>query len=263
MRYNLTDVTFMIPVRIDSVFRLENLVMTTRFLRQNFDCRIMVTEAARYANGIIPSLLDKKTEYTFVPDIDEIFYRTRYLNLMTQKATTPFLAIWDTDVIVPPAQMLDAIIQLKAGQAEFAIPYDGNALDTSPVLREFFLQTGDWQFLARHKNKMKLLYNNTMKGGGLFVNREAYVHSGMENENFYGWGPEDFERVARWKGLGYRLHQSEGCLYHLSHPRSMNSSFRSVGQALNTSSELTLTEKSSREELLEHIKAGYFSKQDR
>ena len=45
------DVTFLITVRIDSIIRLENLLMTTRFLLRYFDCKIIVLETAPYENG--------------------------------------------------------------------------------------------------------------------------------------------------------------------------------------------------------------------
>ena len=44
----------------------------------------------------------------------------------------------------------------------------------------------------------------------------------MENEDFYGWGLEDGERHYRWLSFGYRIYRSEGCLFHLSHPRDQN-----------------------------------------
>lgn len=51
MKNNLMDVTFLITVRIDSIIRLENLLMTTRFLLRYFDCKIIVLETAPYENG--------------------------------------------------------------------------------------------------------------------------------------------------------------------------------------------------------------------
>ena len=42
-------------------------------------------------------------------------------------------------------------------------------------------------------------------GGAFLVNRVSYMEAGMENERFYGWGPEDVERVVRWDTLGYQI----------------------------------------------------------
>ena len=56
-------------------------------------------------------------------------------------------------------------------------------------------------------------------GGAVFAQTEKYLQAGMENEDFYGWGLEDGERHYRWLSFGYRIYRSEGCLFHLSHPR--------------------------------------------
>ena len=49
----------------------------------------------------------------------------------------------------------------------------------------------------------------------------------MENEKFYGWGPEDGERLKRWKILEMRLMRVKGPMFHLFHPRGINSMFKS------------------------------------
>lgn len=42
MKRNFLDVTFLIPVRIDSLIRLENLLLTVRFIKRQFDTHIGV-----------------------------------------------------------------------------------------------------------------------------------------------------------------------------------------------------------------------------
>jgi len=100
---------------------------------------------------------------------------------------------------------------------------------------------------------MSLIYGIDMKGGAMFVNKEAYIKAGMENEKFYGWGPEDWERFERWKILNLKIYQSKGPLFHLTHSRGSNSTFRSTEQSINTHKELSLTRFSSKSELLEDL----------
>ena len=56
MRIDLTDTTFIIPVRIDSMIRLENLLMSVDSIVRYFRTRILILEASSYQNEIIPSL---------------------------------------------------------------------------------------------------------------------------------------------------------------------------------------------------------------
>lgn len=80
MKINLSDVTFIIPVRIDSVVRLENLLLTIKNLESNFVTHIEIIEASSYNNGLIKSLLSKDICYRFIEDKDPIFHRTKYIN---------------------------------------------------------------------------------------------------------------------------------------------------------------------------------------
>lgn len=249
MKANLIDLTFLIPVRVDSIIRMENLLMVTRYLLKNFDTNIIVLEASDYDNGILRKLLDKRIDYLFIEDKDPVFYRTKYLNLMTDRAMSVFVGIWDADVIIAKDQIIDAVENLRNG-FEIAFPYDGTFLDTSDVVREHFVKNGQIVALWRNKTKMGNIYPGVMGGGAILVNKEAYVLAGKENERYYGWGPEDFDRHERWKAFGYNIYRSRGCLFHLTHPRGSNSTFRSNDQVINTNRELFLTRGSSKEEIL-------------
>jgi len=262
MKTNLRDMTFIIPVRIDSVVRLENLILSVHALRKNFDTHIMVLEAASYTNGIIQKMLGNKIEYLFLEDRDSVFYKTKYLNIMTRRSCTPFVGIWDADVIIPKEQIMDSIEKLRQG-FDIAYPYDGHFYDTSFVIRELYTKNRSIQFLLRNKDKMGLIYGDKMTGGAVFVNREAYTKAGMMSEKFYGWGPEDFELYERLKILGLKIYRSEGPLFHLTHSRGSNSGFRSMEQNKNTNKERTSTIVSSRAELLSDIEKENFKLQNK
>ena len=243
---------FIIPVRLDSVVRLENLILSVQYLLKNFDTHIMVLEAASYSNGIIQKMLGSKIEYLFLEDRDSVFYKTKYLNIMTRRACTPFIGIWDVDVIIPKEQIMDAIEKLRQG-FDVAFPYDGHCYDTSFVIRELYSQNKSIRLLLRNKTKMSLIYGNKVVGGAVFINRDAYIKAGMVNEKFYGWGPEDFELYERLKILGLKIHRSEGPLFHLTHSRGSNSAFRSPEQLENTNKVRNTTILSSKDELLSDI----------
>ena len=255
MKTDFRDMTFIIPVRLDSVERLENLILSVQSLLRNFDTHIMVLEATSYKTGIIQKLLGNKIEYLFLEDKDSVFYKTKYLNIMTRRACTPFIGIWDVDVILPKEQIMDSITKLRQN-FDIAYPYDGHCYDTSFVIRGLYVQNKSIQFLLRNKDKMSLIYGNKVTGGAVFANREAFIKAGMMSEKFYGWGPEDFELYERLKILGLKIHRSDGPLFHLTHSRGINSSFRSPEQNKNTNKERTITLLSSNTELLKDIEAA-------
>ena len=128
MRIDLTDTTFIIPVRIDSMIRLENLLMSVDSIVRYFRTRILIPGGLiMYQNEIIPSLIkDDTVKYTFLVDKDPVFYKTKYLNILAKQVDTPLVCIWDADVILDHLQILDAVKQLRTRTSDVAYPYDGN-----------------------------------------------------------------------------------------------------------------------------------------
>jgi predicted glycosyltransferase involved in capsule biosynthesis len=226
MKYDLTDTTFIMPIRVDTVVRLENLLLCVDHLQERLQTHIVVLEAAPYNNGIIQSLLKDRVTYRFVEDKDPVYHKTKYLNQMAKEVKTDFTGIWDVDVIIEHEQILDALQHLRENRCDIAYPYDGDFLDTSDLLRNHYLIHRDLEFLKANRGKMQLIYHAEgvigAVGGAILVRTDKYRLSGMDNEAFYGWGLEDGERHYRWLSLDFRIYRSKGCLYHLTHTRDSN-----------------------------------------
>jgi len=252
MKIGLHDFTFLIPLRADSIVRMENLLMVVRHLLQFFDTNIKVLHTCRYENGILPKLLDKRVEYIFIEDKDPVFYKTKYQNQLTRLSSTSLIGTLDADIIIPQQQIVEAVNKLREGY-DVTYPYDGHVYDTTNTIRELFLLKKDSKVLIRNQNKMLLMYGTQIKGGAMFMNKEVYIKGGMENEEFYGWGDEDYERYERWKNLNYKIFCCQGCLFHLTHPRGCNSTYRSFEQRNNAKKELFITTQSSQQELLKRL----------
>jgi len=222
-KYNLSDVTFLLIIRIDTINRLENILAVTKFLTLHFNTNIRLLECSRRNNGLLKKLINPAVEYAFHEDYDPVLHRTYYLNQMLSKVTTPFVAIWDADVISSKNQVIKAVEFLRNNEADFVYPYIDYLLDTSEVIRDQYLKSNNYSVLSKYRKWMKEMYPPDPVGGAFFCNLSAYKDSGLENEQFYGWGVEDGERYRRWKKSGYRIKRVKGCLFHLSHPRGINS----------------------------------------
>lgn len=253
MRYELYDLTVLMPVRIESLERLENVLAVVRYIGRYFKTNIMVLEAARSNNGILSGLLPSDVHYVYVRDNDPVFYRTSYINQMASEVQTDFLSVWDADVVFSPSQVFEAMVKLRSGKVDFCYPYDGEFLDTSKLVREAFLESGDVSLLEELKDLMTSPYGGGMRGGAFLVNSHKYREVGMENLKFYGWGPEDWERYERWMNLGCKIGDVKGCLFHLSHPRDMNGTHNSSQQRMFTHYERTLVMYSSKDEIIRRM----------
>jgi len=169
---------------------------------------------------------------------------------MTREVETPFLALWDVDVIVDKQLIIDAMEKLRNKKADVAFPYNGMFYDTSEIIRALFIRKNRIQILHKNKEYMSLIYKDEHTGGAFIASTEKYRQMGMENEKFYGWGDEDYERHSRWKNLGFKIYRAPGCMYHLSHPRDRNGRYNSLRQMEIAKSEFIKTQKSSYDELV-------------
>ncbi len=252
---DLKDVTFLIPLRLDSIERLENLVMVVEFLSDNFDTNIHVLEATKFNNKILSKILPERVDITFTVDYDPIFYRTHYINQMVMKCDTPYVAIWDADVIVSKEQIMEAVTLLRNNEFDFVLPYKNKFMDTSEIIRALYYEDRDFNVLVHNEAKMKSVYNPNPVGGGFFANRQTYIKAGLENKKFYGWGTEDGERVKRWTILGYKIEQLTGVIYHFTHRRFLNSKFHATEQQSIKFAEWLNVVNMSKQQLKEEVKS--------
>lgn len=246
---DLSDVTFLIPIRIDSIARLENVLASVKHLLAHFNTNVIVLEANRYNNNILKSLLPSVVEYIFVEDWDPIFHRTKYINTLFSASDTPIVSIWDADIIIPAHQLIESVEALRSRNFEVAFPYDGSSFDVSEAIRDVYMESFDVAILENNISKMYLPYGSHTCGGALFITSKAFVNSGKEDERFYGWGPEDWNRLRKWEVLGYRSYRPKGPLFHLSHPRDVNGHYSWDGQKAYSSFILEQTRNSLPEEL--------------
>lgn len=213
------EIAFIIPVRIDSRERELNLDFVLERLVRVPDCQVWIIEGDSQPRYCLKHSYPN-VHYLFVEDSDVIFYRTKYLNDLLMKVDSPIVGIWDTDICVSNEQIQSAVCAIKENGAIMSFPYDGHYCNLSPE------DSGRLRAdpFYKEQNSGRIFSVNTY-GGAFFVNRKTYLMTGGENEFFYGWGPEDMERIKRLEILGLPVFRSEGALYHLYHPRGKNSGY--------------------------------------
>lgn len=137
--------------------------------------------------------------------------------------TTSYVAVWDTDAIAPAEQIIIAIKRLHKEHAVMSFPYDGRFFLCDKVSSDLFKRMLVIDILLKSAPVMRLMYGYHSVGGAYIVNKEMYMKAGGENENFYGWGPEDAERLKRLEIMNLQIQYSNGPLFHLWHSRGKNS----------------------------------------
>ena len=234
MRIDLSQATFIIPVRIESPDRLRNVVTTTAFLMENFDTNIIIKEVdkepvfQRDAIPLLEEILDfniwENFNYIFEKSDDPLFHRQRVLNEMIIESDTHIVVNYDADAILPKESYELAYKGIMDGVYDVVYPYGSGMyqkqVQATDVTVSSFLETGDYEFL----NAVSKDHTSDF-GWVQFFKRKTYIEGGMENENFKAYAPEDKERYYRFNMLGYSVGRIENYVYHLEHARGENSWF--------------------------------------
>ena len=235
MRTDLSQATFIIPIRIESTDRLRNVVTTTAFLMENFDTNIIIKEVdsesifQRDAIPLLEEILDfniweTNFNYIYEKSDDPLFHRQRILNEMIMEADTHIVVNYDADAILPKESYELAYKGIMDGIYDVVFPYGSGMFQkqvaATDVTVSQFLETGDYEFL----NAVSKDHTSDF-GWVQFFKRSSYIQGGMENENFKAYAPEDKERYYRFNMLGYSVGRIENYVYHLEHARGENSWF--------------------------------------
>ena len=244
----LDDVTFVFPVRVDCEERQANLQAVLSILIKETDSQFIILEADQKPKLNLSFKTDR-IKSIYIEDKNPVFHRTKYLNQLLLHAQTPIVGLWDTDVILQVSQIKEACNYIRDNQAVMSFPYNGCFLTTNAIIADEFRKKPNYE-IFRYAHP---LYGNFATGGAFLVDRKKYLEAGGENENFYGWGPEDAERVKRMEILELPITRAKGNLYHLYHPRGKNSYFFDEKRRIQNLKELLKICAMNKNELLDYI----------
>jgi len=234
MRTDLSQATFIIPIRIESPDRMRNVITTTAFLLENFKTNIIIKEVDKQsvfekeALPILENILDvdiwENFNFIFEESDEQLFHRQRVLNEMIMQCDTEVVVNYDCDVILPKESYTLAYKGILDGIYDVVYPYGQGMFQrqvaATDVTVSKFLETGDYEFLNAVSNE-----HTSDFGWAQFFRTSVYKEGGMENENFKAYAPEDKERYYRFTKLGYPVGRINNCVYHLEHARGENSWF--------------------------------------
>lgn len=243
---DLKDVTFIIPILIDSDDRINNYNIVIDYLLKNFDTNIIVCESDKESHEEI--LKKDGVEYMFVKN-EGLFHRTKLLNIMTKKAKTNIIVNYDIDVIFNIRQYVEARDAIKSGDFDICYPYGGNFVN---IRKYYFQQIKDNNLDGIDLDQCEISNPNSY-GGAIFFNKEKYIQAGLENERFISWGFEDNERIERLVKLDFKLARIQGQLYHLDHERKINSTPEQPNYNDNINEYMKVA-KMTKNELINYIK---------
>ena len=240
--WDLSDCTFIIPLRIESKDRMRNIITTLIYLLRNFKTKVIVKEVdveSIFKEAVLPqleaALKDFQLEgltHIFEQSDEYTFHRTKIINDMLWMVETPYVANYDCDILLPKTSYAYAINLLKNGyvqedgtlyEPKVVYPYGFGSYQaqiyaSDEEVSDFI--NGDFNFDLFKKWRAY----DAKYGFVQFFETETYKELGGENEGFVAYGYEDDERHYRFATLS-KVARLDERIFHLEHKRSQNSWF--------------------------------------
>lgn len=229
---DISNTTFIIPVRVEHPDRVRNAVTVLSYLLNNFKTTVIVKEVDTISNfetQVMPYLKSfcseenlKNLQHIFEYSEDPVFYRMKMINEMLSLCTTKVVVNYDIDVLLEPGTIIESIYSIVHDKSDLVYPFQiENRIDIHADFNKCirFIQNGyNFNILKERSDR-----GASLAGYVQFFNRESWINGGMENENFKGSAPEDWERLHRFTHLGYKVVRLNTFVYHIEHYRGNNS----------------------------------------
>ena len=224
----MTDCTLIIPCRIDFPDRLRNLTTVVNYLQKHVDTNIHIVE---HDNELkVPEELATRdgVSYQFLKSLDPLFFKTLCINDGFKFTNTPYIAVYDTDVLLKIEQLEATMNELRSGKASVIYPYDGTFLDVPEsiipgIISSLSVEEIDHSKCEQGFGRPEITPDRQSFGGCVFFERKAFIGSGGMNQRMISYSAEDLEVYIRCKKLGYTISRILGPIYHLHHQRGINS----------------------------------------
>jgi hypothetical protein len=235
-KIDLSNCTFIIPIRLDSGDRTRNITTVLCYLLKTFNTTVILKEVdskpliEECVIGQIKEFLDEdeinNLIYLFEASDNSEFHRMKILNEMLDQVKTDIVINYDCDALLKPETCVEAVKLIVEKNYDLVYPYgfgdyQHQIFATDELVSDFINNDFDFSILEKKSNIYRSEFGHVQ-----FIKTKSYINAGMENENFISWSPEDKERYFRFKTLGYNVGRIDySYVYHLEHFRGHNSGF--------------------------------------
>lgn len=219
MRINYPDLTIFIPVQLDDIERLENVLEVSRYVSSNFGANIRIAEYASYNNGMLEKLIEEDIQYFFHEYYEPAICRYRLFDQVIRSIATPFVAIWGADVTIPVFQFEKGLAMLKKGETDFVIPFQEPMVNSVLNLQNLYRLRNSQDIVRPDSEKRREQCSKRFLSEIVIANRENCLKSGFRKENFCGWCTKDYLRHFPENNMNIRMQSIPGTMFRLEHGR--------------------------------------------
>lgn len=225
----MKDLSFIIPIRVDTEDRIDNCLTVLRFLFIHFpesEVLLMEQDSLVRTQRLQETFPMIRHDFLLNPDR---FNKSLAVNTGIALSTRPMVCMCDTDILLHPEAIRRAARMVRGNIKRVVIPYNRMVLNVSGDIKAEIVTSLDLEKYGRVRrfsdapvrDDLALRENN----GGIFVaDKEVLVLEGGVNKKMISYGWEDSEFSRRLDKLGYYTFMlPEFNLVHLDHRRGPDS----------------------------------------
>lgn len=231
MIYSYDDLTFIVPIKIDSDVRIINFFYSMMYLKNTHNFKIIVKEVDKTSKlkDVLKKINNPNLLHIFEEQNTSYFHRTKYLNDMIELSNSKIICNFDCDILLQKKN-IDKSLNLFNNGVDVVYPYNLGHYQLRIFNHEEFKLNGFNNFLnSFNTGNIKTEKWTSAFGHSVMLKKDVYINGFGENEEFKSYGPEDFERFYRFNTLNYNVKHlncsdDEYYILHMEHPRGNDSS---------------------------------------
>lgn len=225
----MKDLTFIIPIRVDTDDRIENCLTVLRFLRQHFplsEVMLLEQDSVVRTDRIVDAFPNIKRRFSHNPGH---FSRSKGINDGVAAASGALVCACDTDILLHPEAIRRGAAILRSRRRRIVIPYNRIVLDVSGALKADISRSLDMERYGKVRRRADAPSRADLavriNSGGIFMaDRDVLLLEGGMNKKMIAYGWEDAEFCRRFDKIGYYTFMLRDFnLVHLDHRRGPDS----------------------------------------
>jgi glycosyltransferase involved in cell wall biosynthesis len=253
----MKEVTFIIPIRVDSDDRIQNFNAVLAYLDRFFrESEIIVIEDDKEKR--IGAQLEQYPglKYIHIENPDR-FSKSRAVNAGLLQTTGKYTIIHDADVLVHPAAIKKCIRIMERGFKHVMVPYNSVVINIAGASKNELIRTLDISAIGYVHRGIEKPVNNehsyAIHAAGISIVNTVILRSfGGFNKKMISYGYEDVEIYTRLRKMGFYHFMTGGYnLLHLDHHRGTDSKINEL--YLENRKEFEKVKKMSFSTLLKYI----------
>jgi hypothetical protein len=133
--------------------------------------------------------------------------------MMIREVTTPVIAIWEIDEIVPPDQLYTSAEAIRKDNANYSYAFNScNIFKVNRLFIETMIENNDTLECIYENKRWQQQIISEFVGQSFLIDYQTLKRAGNENENILAWNMNGQEIRKRLEILGLNCYKAKGTL---------------------------------------------------